>query len=271
LEKTPFFKYHGSGNDFILIEDPNATFPAFKKGLIASLCLRRFGIGADGLILLRLSEEQELEMVYYNADGGLASMCGNGGRCFAHFAWSKGYSNGRDLHFIAADGWHQASVNADQSVTLTMQSVTGIKKHDSGLILDTGSPHYLVFDHPETIQKKDIVSAGAYIRYDQAFKEKGLNVNFIGIKRPDLLYVRTYERGVENETLSCGTGVVAAALGYAYQQKKAKGPIQIETKGGNLTIAYHISSFEPFQASSITITGPAKHVFDGFIPFQQEF
>ncbi len=267
LEKTSFFKYQGTGNDFILIEDPKGTFPASKKELVAWLCHRRYGIGADGLILLRISEEHELEMVYYNADGGLASMCGNGGRCFAHFAWNKGYSNSRELYFTAADGWHKASVNEDQSITLTMQSVTGMKADNTGFILDTGSPHYLVFDDPRTIKEKDVGSAGGYIRYDQAFKEKGINVNFIGEKHPNYLYVRTYERGVEDETLSCGTGVVAAALGYAYQQKKATGPVHVETEGGTLTIEYHIRSFEPFQASFITITGPARHVFDGFISF----
>lgn len=269
MQQTSFFKYQGTGNDFILIDDPEAKFPASNKDLIASLCHRRLGIGADGLILLRQREDHRLEMVYYNADGQLASMCGNGGRCFAHFAWNKGYSSNREVHFLAADGWHTAYVKEDNTVSLTMQSVMGLHRHGSNLIINTGSPHYLVFLDIAAIKAKDVVSAGAEIRYNSAFKAEGINVNFIGVKRPDFLYVRTYERGVENETLSCGTGVVAAALGYAYQEKKADGPVQVETPGGTLKVEYHIASFEPFEASSIIINGPVSQVFDGFIPFEE--
>jgi diaminopimelate epimerase len=269
LPKTPFFKYQGTGNDFILIEDPESTFPDTHQELVASLCHRRLGIGADGLILLRLRKDHKLEMVYYNSDGRLASMCGNGGRCFAHFAWRKGYAKSREVNFVAADGWHTAHVNDDRSVSLTMQSAKGIQKHNSDLILNTGSHHYLVFQDLARIQAKDVVSAGSDIRYASSFKAQGINVNFIEVQSPNVLYVRTYERGVENETLSCGTGVVAAALGYAYKEEKAEGPVHVETKGGMLTIHYHIHSFHPFEASSIIIDGPVGHVFDGFIPLNQ--
>ena len=205
--KTPFYKYHGTGNDFVIIDNRKLFFDRNNKILISKLCDRKFGIGADGLILLQDVVDYNFEMVYFNADGNESTMCGNGGRCIVDFANMLGIINDKAA-FLAIDGPHEATVN-DKSISLSMSDVNQIEINPDYCFMDTGSPHYKAFI--DNIDDVDVVEEGKKIRYNDRFREAGVNVNFLEM-RDQLLYVRTYERGVEDETLSCGTGMVAAAL-----------------------------------------------------------
>lgn len=266
LSHTPFVKYQGAGNDFILIDDPDARFPVRDEQGIARLCHRRWGIGADGLILLKYTTSGHLWMQYFNADGQLATMCGNGGRCFAHFAYEKGYTYGSHLKFWAADGWHTATISSENQVELTMQPVQGIQLEGDAFILDTGSPHYLIFESAEDLDEKAIASEGAAIRYQSRFGPRGINVNYISVLAPRTLKVRTYERGVEAETYACGTGVVAASLAHAYSERMGQGPVQVTTHGGILSVDFRVEEWDNFSVVNISLKGPAKWVFEGYIP-----
>ncbi len=258
MNKIPFYKYHGAGNDFIVIDNRDLLFPyKSSPSVIEKWCDRHFGIGADGLILIEKKEGYDFEMVYYNSDGHLGSMCGNGGRCAVAFAHFLGIIRDR-CTFLAADGPHQAEVATPLWIRLEMKTVNEVEKGDHYYFLDTGSPHYVTF--VEDIEQLDIVSEGRKIRYNDRFKEKGTNVNFVqplekGIK------IATYERGVENETLACGTGVTAAAMAYyLLQEAKPDGPIPVKAKGGNLSVEF-IASDDGF--SEVWLNGPAELVFSG--------
>ena len=271
MSERQFRKYQATGNDFIILRDTEALFPDHDTQLIARLCHRQFGIGADGLILARQRADGHFTMVYFNADGKQATMCGNGGRCFARFIFDTGLQPAGAFSFEAVDGWHTASINADGQVTLSMQPVSGITKAEQGLTVDTGSPHYLVFEDQASVKAKDIGREGRAIRNDEAFREAGINVNFIGPTAPDQLYIRTYERGVEGETLSCGTGIVAAALSQAYRNAIQRGPVHVETPGGHLSVDFRVVQQTPFQADQIQLTGPASYIFRGFISLPEFF
>lgn len=202
-----FYKYQGTGNDFIIIDNRDLKFNRSDNGLVAKLCHRRFGIGADGLMLLQNKTGYDFEMVYYNADGNQSSMCGNGGRCIVEFARTLGLVKEKTL-FYAIDGEHEAVVKPN-FVTLKMKDVNDVETNSDFYFLNTGSPHYVAFVNDLT--NYDVVHEGKKIRYNNRFKADGTNVNFIE-KIGGGLFVRTYERGVEDETYSCGTGVTAAAL-----------------------------------------------------------
>lgn len=252
-----FTKYHGTGNDFILIDDREAKFPESRSELIHDLCDRHFGIGADGLILLR-EEDGLLRMVYFNSDGNESSMCGNGGRCFVHFARQLGLFE-RMLEFEAIDGTHKGEVEQDGLVRLGMRGVSGIEQDGDAFLLDTGSPHYVLFT--TGVADLDVKKEGAKVRYSDRFEEEGINVNFVEILSNRSLFVRTYERGVEDETLSCGTGVTAAALACLQKNGlKEKQEVSIETPGGNLSVSAFAG--EGFF-SEIELIGPAAQVFTG--------
>ena len=262
-----FYKYQGAGNYFIMIDDRDKSFPAVVD-FVNHLCDRRFGIGADGLILLQKAEGYDFEMVYFNSDGNPASMCGNGGRCTAAFAQQLGLGKG-EYHFLAVDGPHKAILKADL-VSLQMKNVDQISIHDNAMVLDTGSPHYVQFmDHIESI---DAVSLGRAIRYNTEFKAKGINVNFISPYpgNPEHIHIRTYERGVEDETLACGTGVVASALSWfsknrSEDQKSGKQKIHVSALGGELEVDFEYHPDASF--SNIWLTGPAERVFEGRIDY----
>ncbi len=250
--KIHFFKYQGTGNDFIMIDDRETIFPRENEKLVANLCQRRFGIGADGLILLRQHADTDFEMIYFNADGKEGSMCGNGGRCTVQFAHDLGIFNGT-TQFMAVDGLHEAYLE-NELVSLKMGDVNKIDFHNEAAFVDTGSPHYLKFVND--LENYPVIHNGSNIRH--SFREGGTNANFLEMKG-NTLHVRTFERGVEDETWSCGTGVTAAALYTANATGKHVVPIQ--TKGGQLEVRFEKLTDGHFK--DIYLTGPAKCVFAG--------
>lgn len=254
--KITFYKYQGTGNDFVMIDDRDRSFPASQE-LIAALCHRRFGIGADGLILLQNDEEYDFRMVYFNADGAEGSMCGNGGRCFVRFAHDLGLFETSTI-FIAVDGPHEATASAD-IIRLKMSPVGKVELHEEYDFMNTGSPHYVTY--VDNIKETDVVDIGKDIRYGPIFGPVGgTNVNFIQVLEDNHLSVRTYERGVEDETYSCGTGVTACALS-AHIREGWGSPIAVETLGGPLQVAFNAAGNNQFD--DIYLIGPALRVFEG--------
>ena len=258
-----FYKYQGTGNDFILID--NRMDPiALTMEQVRSACDRRFGIGADGLMLLEREPGYDFKMVYYNSDGNQSSMCGNGGRCITAFARQLGLI-GNKARFLAVDGAHEALIGEDGIVSLKMQDVKQVESGNDYFYLDTGSPHYVKF--VSGVEDLDVVSEGRKIRNSERFAEAGTNVNFIE-KKEEVLFVRTYERGVEDETYSCGTGVTAAALVAALKGlASSKNHCQVKTLGGQLEV-----SFEKVLESNfynIWLKGPAQLVFKGSISLSE--
>ncbi|GAB3998640.1 diaminopimelate epimerase [Spirosoma daeguense] len=253
-----FFKYQGTGNDFVLIDDRDETFPANDQALVEKLCHRRFGIGADGLILLRNHPDYDFQMIYFNADGAEGSMCGNGGRCIVRFAHDLGIF-ASETRFIAVDGEHVARVEGDD-IFLKMTNVADVEERSGLTFLNTGSPHVVQF--VDDLESYEVVGEGRSIRYSSTFQPGGTNVNFSQIVGDNTVFVRTYERGVEDETYSCGTGVTAVAL-VAHQQRGLQSPVLINTLGGNLRISFNVVAENQFD--SIYLIGPAKRVFVGTI------
>ncbi len=253
-----FYKYQGTGNDFIIIDDRSLTFQ-LDTAAIAQLCHRRFGIGADGLMLLQMAEGYDFRMVYFNSDGTPGTMCGNGGRCLVRFAAEQGIVQEK-AHFIAVDGPHLAHITPE-TISLQMQDVANIAQHDDDYFTNTGSPH--VVRYVQQVQFTDVKNIGAAIRYSEAYLgQNGTNVNFAEKLDPQTLFVRTYERGVEDETYSCGTGVTAAAL-VSNATKGMNSPIQIKTLGGELAVQFEGNSTDGY--TQIFLIGPAKQVFTGEI------
>lgn len=254
-----FCKYQGTGNDFILIDNRQKQIQLSTEQ-VNKLCDRNFGIGADGLMLLEDELSYDFKMVYYNSDGNLSSMCGNGGRCITAFAKHLNIITDK-TRFIAVDGPHDAQVLPDGTVSLKMCDVKSIEVGDDYFYLNTGSPHYI--KHVENIESIDVVEEGRKIRYNDRFKEEGTNVNFIE-RFDDHLFVRTYERGVENETLSCGTGVTAAALAAStIGLSTGKNSCVVKTLGGNLNVKFDKVLEQTFY--NIWLEGPAQLVFKGSI------
>jgi len=256
--KIPFEKFQGTGNDFILIDQRKKKYLTRKDvKIVRQMCDRNFGIGADGLILLQKKKGFDFEMVYFNSDGNESSMCGNGGRCIAAFANKLGVFK-KEASFLAIDGPHEAKVKKKNWVELKMKEVDKVAQNKDHFVLDTGSPHYITF--VKNAAKVDVKKEGSAIRYNATFKKEGINVNFVEKLKKGIKVV-TYERGVENETLSCGTGVTAAAIAYALEQKNgSKFKIPIVSKGGKLELKFEKkgSSFK-----NIWLCGPATYVFSG--------
>lgn len=258
--KIHFYKYHGAGNDFILIDNRGLTFDADNISLTALMCDRRFGIGADGLMLLQNHPPYDFEMRYFNSDGREASMCGNGGRCIVAFARSLGLV-GNTTRFLAVDGPHEALLETDNKVNLRMSDVEKIETIGQDFFLNTGSPHYVRF--MEDLSTLDVFQEGRKIRYSDRFKPGGTNVNFV-MQHDNHLTVYTYERGVEDETLACGTGITASALCAGYKMGINKGNFHISAKGGNLQVSFEQSGG---VFTDIWLKGPARFVFEGnYIP-----
>jgi diaminopimelate epimerase len=249
-----FYKYQGTGNDFVMIDDRSNLFPEKDLSLVQKLCDRKFGIGSDGLILIRNKDGFDFEMVYFNADGS-QSMCGNGARCAVAFSKFLGII-GEKTTFYAIDGPHKAKVAGD-IVELEMAPVSILVIAEQDFFVDTGSPHHVRF--VDNVELYPVFEEGYKIRYSEKYTPKGTNVNFVTPLNNDLIQVRTYERGVENETLSCGTGVTACALVYGHQNKINE--IKIKTRGGNLKVRFSEKSDGSFQ--DIQLIGPAEQVFEG--------
>lgn len=254
-----FHKYQGTGNDFIIIDNRNQSI-SLSQVQIEILCDRRFGIGADGLMLLENENGFDFRMTYYNSDGKISSMCGNGGRCISMFAYKNGLPKEK-LEFIAIDGPHTAKILSENLVSLKMNDVPAIEAGDNFFYLNTGSPHYVKF--VEDIEHYPVYQQGYAIRNSERFKNEGTNVNFIE-KKGETLFVRTYERGVESETLSCGTGVTAAALVSNYSGLiPDNGNCQIQTPGGKLSVKFHNTAKGNWR--EIWLEGKAEFVFKGEI------
>lgn len=259
--KLKFFKFHGAGNDFILVDNRSDVFSGDPE-IIRSLCKRRFGVGADGLILLNSDSGADFYIQYFNADGSPATMCGNGGRCIAAFARHLGIV-GNKMHFKAADGFHSAEILFAKEnfyqVKLSLNDVQEVRKEKRDYILNTGVPHFVRFLRNVPDEDLDIVAEGRSIRYNEKFMPEGINVNFVS-EISEGIFVRTYERGVEDETLSCGTGVTASAIAYALEQGVNKGPVKVTTRGGLLEVDFRL---ENNQAKDLFLTGPAVMVYEG--------
>lgn len=253
-----FYKYQGTGNDFVIIDNRNNNV-ALSNQQIAHLCHRRFGIGADGLMLLQNKQGYDFEMVYYNADGNVGSMCGNGGRCLTQFAKDMGIIK-KQYSFIASDGEHESLFADNGWVHLKMIDVHSIENHHGDKILNTGSPHYVKV--VSDINEANVYKEGREIRYSSAFEENGINVNFVEQLGEDSIYVRTYERGVEDETLSCGTGVTASALVF-YHNENGFNRIEVKTLGGYLAVEFDKTGEESF--TNIWLCGPASMAYKGEI------
>lgn len=251
-----FYKYQGTGNDFIILDDRNSNFPVDEQ-LIVHLCDRKFGIGSDGLILIQNSATSDFHMEFFNPDA-TQSFCGNGSRCAVAFAYRIGIIDTK-TEFTAIDGIHSASIEHLDHVEVSMKDVNEVSKYNSDLILDTGSPHFVRF--VDDIMSEDILHIGKEIRYSPDFKKEGINVNLVEITSDNSLECATYERGVENETLSCGTGVTAMAIA-ANNYKKVPSPITVLTKGGELEVRFEM---EGENYKNVYLKGPATFVFKGEI------
>ncbi len=271
----PFYKYQGTGNDFVMIDQRKKNYlQKTDTDMIKRLCDRRFGIGGDGLMFLQLNESYDFEMVYFNSDGTEGSMCGNGGRCLTAFAHFLGVFQDR-CTFLAIDGEHEAVVKRAYKnpelghsvwVELKMIDVAakGIERGNDYFLMNTGSPHYVVF--VEDLTDVDVYENGRAIRYSERFAKDGVNVNFVEISKDQTgIEVATYERGVEDETFSCGTGVTAAAISH-YLKNGTSTQVPITTKGGQLEVKFTVDT-EGGAFKNVWLCGSATQVFKGSIKF----
>ncbi len=260
-KSIPFYKYQGAGNDFVIVDNRGARLiDRQNTGLIRQMCDRRFGIGADGLMLLQNAPGFDFEMVYFNSDGRESTMCGNGGRCMAAFAWKLGLFQ-KYCRFVAVDGPHEAVIISPGWVELRLSDVEAIESGAGYYCLNTGSPHYVRF--VEHISQVDVFEEGRAVRYSGRFAEEGINVNFV-MDQPFGIEVATYERGVEAETLSCGTGVTASALAYALRHGLGgEVHVRVQTKGGQLEVKFNAVGA---TFSDVWLCGPALEVFSGEFP-----
>lgn len=257
--KINFFKYQGTGNDFVMIDNRSLSFPKENISVINALCNRQFGIGADGLILIENDSVLDFKMIYFNADGNEGSMCGNGGRCTVAFAKKLGIIS-NSTHFNAVDGEHYATINTTDVVSLQMIDVKKVEVFDDYVFLNTGSPHHVqIVNH---LADYDVFNNGKEIRYSNLYGMAGSNINFVEKETESKFSVRTYERGVENETLSCGTGVTATAIAMYHINKTKSNSIELLTKGGSLNVSFN---FKDNTYTNIFLTGAATFVFNGII------
>lgn len=254
-----FYKYQGTGNDFVVLDNRDEKYSGLSSRQIKLLCHRRFGVGGDGLMLLQNKAGYDFEMIYYNADGHTSSMCGNGGRCIVRFAYNLGMHK-YTYNFRAVDGDHEAEIDNNNIIRLKMTDVNDVEEHNTHAVLNTGSPHYVKF--VSEADDVNVVQTGREIRNSRQFKEQGINVNFVESTGDDSIFVRTYERGVEDETLSCGTGVTAAALVSAHNSKGFN-RVEVKTPGGSLSVEYNKIDENHFE--NIWLCGPATLVYHGQI------
>ena len=259
--KITFYKYHGAGNDFVIVDDRQLNY-LFSTNDIKEICDRKFGIGSDGFILLRNHKKYDFEMVYYNSNGKMSTMCGNGGRCIVAFANYLKIIKTSTI-FQAIDGAHEAKIINDSTVVLKMNNIDHISINEDHTFIDSGSPHYVI--EQSDINSVNIKENGSKIRYSKMYNPHGVNVNFVQKLSPKEFIIRTYERGVEDETLSCGSGAVASAVTMRYLGRTKQNKIIVKTLGGDLIICFEFESSKVF--SGITLEGPVKQVYKGVISF----
>ena len=253
--KIEFYKYQGTGNDFVIIDNRLKNFPKKDVRLISKICDRRFGVGADGLLLLENHSTLDFTMGYYNADGNLGSMCGNGGRCMVHFANFLKIIKDK-TQFEAVDGTHEATIS-EGIVSLKMNDVTKVNVYSKHVFLDTGSPHHI--ELVDDLENYNIEEEGAFIR-NNTYGKEGSNINFVEEIDNNTFIVRTYERGVEAETLSCGTGVTAVAIALFETNKTTSNSVKLNTRGGTLKVNFDKTDV---GYTNIYLEGPAIQVFKG--------
>ena len=250
-----FYKYQGTGNDFIIFDNRTLFFPKRNNELISTLCNRHFGIGADGLILLENDKNSDFKMVYFNADGNESTMCGNGGRCIVAFA-QKLHLFDKKTSFLAIDGLHHATIDAS-SVSLQMIDVSEVRISEHSIFVNTGSPHHIEIvddlEHFPVIDKARKIIKSKY-------STEGCNVNFVEQLNDNTFKVRTYERGVEDETLACGTGVTAVAIAMHKINKTNSNHIKLNVLGGNLEVKF-IAEHDHY--ANVVLSGPTQFVFKG--------
>ncbi|MCR6718974.1 MAG: diaminopimelate epimerase [Chitinophagaceae bacterium] len=254
-----FVKYQGTGNDFIIVDNRDGRYNALTDDNIRRLCDRRFGVGADGFMLLNHKDGFDFEMRYHNADGKEGSMCGNGGRCIVKFAYHLGIHR-PEYKFLAVDGEHEAEIDFEGIVSLRMKDVDGITKSHGDFILNTGSPHYVKLVND--VMDLDVYQKGRDIRYSKDYEENGINVNFVEQVGDHEIIVRTYERGVEDETYSCGTGVTASAI-VCYHNENGFNDVQVKTLGGSLSVEF--DRLDEDRYINIWLSGPAEKVYSGSV------
>lgn len=254
-----FYKYQGTGNDFVIIDNRDLTFPKKDTQLIEQLCDRRFGVGGDGLMLLENDDSTDFKMVYYNSDGNESSMCGNGGRCLTAFAKQLGIVD-KQTNFIATDGLHKAAIDDENIVSLQMKDVEEVRIEKDYVFLNTGSPHHVQF--VDDLEHFEVKKEGAKIRYGALYGQAGSNVNFVKQISNTEFSIRTYERGVEDETLSCGTGATAVAIVMHALGKTSQNQITINVEGGKLRVTFEVANG---IYSNVYLIGPAEFVFSGQI------
>ncbi len=260
MSEVSFFKYQGAGNDFIMVDNRQLLLPRIDPERYRRWCNRKFGIGADGVIFIQDAKGYDFEMVYYNADGSEGSMCGNGGRCAVRFATQLGLIKGK-TQFLAVDGAHEAQLLPNHWVSLGMIDVHEIKEMGDGYFVNTGSPHHV--EVVSGLATYNVEKEGKDIRWQKTYQPGGTNVNFMEISASDALQVRTFERGVETETLACGTGVTACALVWAKKNnKQGKQSVDIKTLGGVLRVSFKA---DKGRFHHIFLEGPAEMVFSGLI------
>jgi len=252
--KIKFQKYQGTGNDFVILDNRNNEYSNLDTAQVKRLCDRHFGIGADGLMMMNNKAGYDFEMLYFNSDGKPGSMCGNGGRCMIRFVYNQGIHK-YTYKFLASDGEHEAEVD-HHWVRLKMNDVNEIEEHSSYTVLNTGSPHFVKF--ATDVENIDVVETGKEIRYSKRYMPDGINVNFVESTGEDSIFVRTYERGVEDETLSCGTGVTAAALVSAHNPRGFN-RVDVKTPGGTLSVEFNKVDDTHFE--NVWLCGPAEFVF----------
>jgi len=253
-----FSKYHGTGNDFIMVDNRTGGLNP-TVNLVEKLCNRHFGIGADGLILLENAQESSLMMRYFNSDGRESTMCGNGGRCYAHFAHQLGLA-GQHVSFYGIDGFHEAYMLDNGNIRLRMIDVSAVEPVEDGFFLNTGSPHFVLF--VRNVEEVSVEHEGRLTSKSVNVQHGGTNVNFVQLAGEKVLKIRTYERGVEAETLSCGTGSVASAIAYANFFGFAEGPVELLAPGGTLRVYFNQ---EGDGYKNIWLEGAVTHVFNGSI------
>jgi diaminopimelate epimerase len=256
--KINFSKYQGTGNDFVMLDNLSGNYDDLTISQVQQICDRRFGVGADGLIKINKSSIGAFEMDYYNADGS-KSFCGNGARCAVDFAASLGIAV-ENVKFDAIDGLHNASANSLQ-VRLKMNDVLEVKKDGNAFVLYTGSPHYVLYN--DDLSTKNITEIGREIRYSSTYKQEGINVNLVQRINENEISIATYERGVEDETLSCGTGATACALVQDFLSDLPLNQVKVKVKGGELMVEFERVSSGHYQ--NIYLSGPATFVFSGEI------
>ncbi len=252
-----FYKYEGTGNDFVMIDNRSLAFPKDDIQLIEKICNRRFGIGADGLILLENDDSTDFKMVYYNSDGNESSMCGNGGRCLVAFAKKLNIIKDHAI-FSAVDGLHYATIDVNGFVSLHMKDVDEVRQNENHIFLNTGSPHHVQL--VEDLHIFDVRNEGAKIRYSDLYGKAGRNINFVSQTDENKFALRTYERGVEDETLSCGTGATAVAIAMKAIGKTDSSVIQLRVEGGELEVSF-VEKNGFF--TQVFLKGPATFVFEG--------